>query len=146
MPVEAQRRGVVAEPATTDFEDRPSEILYRLARMHIGAGGQDRADVHERGVALQHAVGDEHQPVANLQFATRTATDRSKRLHSRRISASSRSATWPAAMNKGELDWMGLAAIYSSDEPVLACAKRRVGHKLSSSATVSEAQQNQICA
>ena len=67
MPVETQRRGVVAELATADFEDRPSEILYRLARMHIGARGQDRADVHERRVALQHAVGDEHQPVADLQ-------------------------------------------------------------------------------
>jgi divalent metal cation (Fe/Co/Zn/Cd) transporter len=30
--------------------------------------------------------------------------------------------------------------------PLLALAKRRVGHKLGSSATVSEAAQNQICA
>jgi len=30
--------------------------------------------------------------------------------------------------------------------PLLARAKRRVGHKLSSSATVSEAGQNMICA
>jgi divalent metal cation (Fe/Co/Zn/Cd) transporter len=30
--------------------------------------------------------------------------------------------------------------------PVLARAKRRVGHQLGSSATVSEAEQNQICA
>jgi len=30
--------------------------------------------------------------------------------------------------------------------PLLASAKRRVGHKLNSAATVSEAGQNQICA
>jgi divalent metal cation (Fe/Co/Zn/Cd) transporter len=30
--------------------------------------------------------------------------------------------------------------------PLLAMVKRRVGNKLNSSATVSEAQQNQICA
>jgi len=29
--------------------------------------GQDGRDVHARSVALQHAVGDEHQPVTHLQ-------------------------------------------------------------------------------
>src|SRR5947209_1493620 len=64
MPIETQRRGVVAELATADFEDSPSEVLHRLTGMHVNAGGQDGADVHERGVALQHPVGDEDQPVA----------------------------------------------------------------------------------
>jgi hypothetical protein len=30
--------------------------------------GQDGGDVQARSVALQHAVGDEHQPVAHLQW------------------------------------------------------------------------------
>ena len=68
MPIETQRRGVVAELATADFEDSPSEVLHRLTGMHVDAGGQDGTDVHKRGVALQHPVGDEDQPVANLQW------------------------------------------------------------------------------
>jgi divalent metal cation (Fe/Co/Zn/Cd) transporter len=47
-----------------------------------------------------------------------------------------------------EASWVGigLAAFTAPTMPLLARAKRRVGHKLNSSATVSEAQQNQICA
>ena len=47
-----------------------------------------------------------------------------------------------------EVSWIGigLAAFTAPTMPLLAAAKRRVGHKLGSSATVSEAQQNQICA
>jgi divalent metal cation (Fe/Co/Zn/Cd) transporter len=41
---------------------------------------------------------------------------------------------------------IGLAAFTAPTMPLLARAKRRVGHKLSSAATVSEAAQNQICA
>lgn len=41
---------------------------------------------------------------------------------------------------------IGLAAFTAPTMPLLARAKRRIGHKLNSSATVSEAQQNQICA
>ncbi len=41
---------------------------------------------------------------------------------------------------------IGLAAFTAPTMPLLAAAKRRVGHQLNSSATVSEAQQNQICA
>jgi divalent metal cation (Fe/Co/Zn/Cd) transporter len=41
---------------------------------------------------------------------------------------------------------IGLAAVTAPTMPLLALAKRRVGHKLGSSATVSEAAQNQICA
>ena len=40
---------------------------------------------------------------------------------------------------------IGLAAFTAPTMPLLARAKRRVGHKLSSSATVSEAGQNMIC-
>ncbi|MGZ4371898.1 MAG: cation transporter [Gaiellaceae bacterium] len=41
---------------------------------------------------------------------------------------------------------IGLAAFTAPTMPLLALAKRRVGNKLGSSATVSEAAQNQICA
>ena len=41
---------------------------------------------------------------------------------------------------------IGLASFTAPTMPLLAHAKRQVGRKLNSSATVSEAQQNQICA
>jgi divalent metal cation (Fe/Co/Zn/Cd) transporter len=41
---------------------------------------------------------------------------------------------------------IGLAAFTAPTMPLLARAKRRIGRQLSSSATVSEAAQNQICA
>ena len=47
-----------------------------------------------------------------------------------------------------EVSWVGigLAAVTAPTMPLLARAKRNVGRKLSSSATVSEASQNLICA
>jgi len=47
-----------------------------------------------------------------------------------------------------EASWVGigLAAVTAPTMPLLARAKRNVGRKLSSSATVSEAGQNMICA
>lgn len=47
-----------------------------------------------------------------------------------------------------EASWIGigLAAVTAPTMPLLARAKRRVGRQLGSSATVSEAEQNQICA
>ena len=47
-----------------------------------------------------------------------------------------------------EVSWLGigLAAFTAPTMPLLARAKRRVGRKLNSSATVSEASQNVICA
>jgi len=46
------------------------------------------------------------------------------------------------------VSWVGiaLAAVTAPTMPLLARAKRRVGRRLGSSATVSEAAQNQICA
>jgi divalent metal cation (Fe/Co/Zn/Cd) transporter len=41
---------------------------------------------------------------------------------------------------------IGLAAFTAPTMPLLASAKRRVGRSLGSAATVSEAQQNQLCA
>jgi divalent metal cation (Fe/Co/Zn/Cd) transporter len=47
-----------------------------------------------------------------------------------------------------EASWVGigLAAVTAPTMPLLARAKRRVGRQLGSAATVSEAEQNQICA
>ena len=47
-----------------------------------------------------------------------------------------------------EASWVGigLAAFTAPTMPLLARAKRRVGHELGSAATVGEAEQNQICA
>jgi divalent metal cation (Fe/Co/Zn/Cd) transporter len=47
-----------------------------------------------------------------------------------------------------EASWVGigLAAVTAPTMPLLARAKRRVGHQLGSSATVSESAQNLICA
>jgi divalent metal cation (Fe/Co/Zn/Cd) transporter len=47
-----------------------------------------------------------------------------------------------------DASWIGiaLAAFTAATMPLLALAKRRVGHKLGSSATVQEASQTQLCA
>ena len=41
---------------------------------------------------------------------------------------------------------IGLAAVTAPTMPLLARAKRRVGHRLGSAATVSEGAQNMVCA
>ena len=53
-----------------------------------------------------------------------------------------------AGGHQPQASWVGigLAAFTAPTMPLLARAKRRVGHALSSSATVSESQQNQLCA
>ena len=52
------------------------------------------------------------------------------------------------AGDQPEASWVGigLAAVTAPTMPLLARAKRRVGRQLGSAATVSEAEQNQICA
>jgi hypothetical protein len=39
--------------------------------VHVPAGRQEGRDGHARSVALQHAVGDEHQPVTHLEWQRR---------------------------------------------------------------------------
>ena len=50
--------------------------------------------------------------------------------------------------NEPDASWVGigLAAFTAPTMPLLALAKRRIGHKLGSSATVKEASQTQLCA
>ena len=47
-----------------------------------------------------------------------------------------------------DVSWVGigLAAFTAPTMPILAAAKRRIGHELGSSATVQEASQTQLCA
>ena len=52
MPIETQRRGVIAELTATRMKDRLREVLHRLAGVHVHAVGQDCSDVHARGIAL----------------------------------------------------------------------------------------------
>jgi divalent metal cation (Fe/Co/Zn/Cd) transporter len=53
-----------------------------------------------------------------------------------------------AGADQPEASWVGigLAAVTAPTMPLLAQAKRRVGRQLNSPATISEAEQNQICA
>ena len=53
-----------------------------------------------------------------------------------------------AAGSRPSASWVGvgLAAFTAPTMPLLARAKRRIGHALGSSATISEASQNQLCA
>lgn len=53
-----------------------------------------------------------------------------------------------AGGHEPEVSWVGigLAAFTAATMPLLAMAKRRIGRKLSSSATVQEASQTQLCA
>lgn len=52
-----------------------------------------------------------------------------------------------ATASEPEKSWIGigLAAFTAPTMPLLATAKRRIGHKLGSSATVQEASQTQLC-
>jgi divalent metal cation (Fe/Co/Zn/Cd) transporter len=53
-----------------------------------------------------------------------------------------------AGGNQPGVSWVGigLAAFTAPTMPLLAAAKRRIGHKLGSSATMQEASQTQLCA
>lgn len=66
MPVKTQNGGVIAQFSATGRDDGVSQVLHRFPRMSLAAGGQDRQSVDCRGVAFEHAVGEEHQPVAGL--------------------------------------------------------------------------------
>ena len=61
------RGGVVLERRTRRVEDHLREVLDRFARVLVAVGGDHRRDVDVLRVALQHAVGEEHQPVTRLQ-------------------------------------------------------------------------------
>ena len=68
MPVEAQRRRVVSELTLGGLEDNMREVLHGFARMQLATGCQHRRDVDARGVSLQHAVGEEQDSVAWLEW------------------------------------------------------------------------------
>src|SRR4051794_14375113 len=67
VPVKAQRRRVVAQLAVGGVEDDLREMLHGLARVQLATGGEDGCDVDALGVSLEHAVGEEQDPVARLE-------------------------------------------------------------------------------
>ena len=65
MPVKAHDRRVVFRRTVGGLEYRVHEVLHRFPRVHLRPGLDQGFDVH--GVALRHAVGEEHQSVTGLQ-------------------------------------------------------------------------------
>src|SRR5690242_12051192 len=66
VPVEAERGRVIDEVPAGCGEDGLREVLYCLPRVEVGAAGDHGCDVDVAGVALQHAVGEEEQPVSRF--------------------------------------------------------------------------------
>ena len=67
MPVQAHGGGVVFELAAGRVEDGLDKVLHGFPRVHFPAARHYRRDVDAVSVALQHAVGEEHQPVPRLK-------------------------------------------------------------------------------
>ena len=67
VPVEAHHRGVVLQVAAGGPEDGRAELVHDLPRVQVGAAGQGLGDVEVHGVALLHAVGQQHYPVTRFQ-------------------------------------------------------------------------------
>jgi len=67
VPVEAQGGGVVGEFPAEGVEDSVRQVLDGLAWMQMRALQDERRDVKALGIAFEHPVGQEEQPVAGLQ-------------------------------------------------------------------------------
>jgi hypothetical protein len=66
-PVEDHDGGVVAEVAAGGAQDRRAECVDQLAGMQVAGVAEGVGDVEVAGVAFQHAVGDEDDPITRLQ-------------------------------------------------------------------------------
>src|SRR6476659_10329601 len=67
VPVKAHGGRVVVECACCRVQDCLDDVLHGFARVHICAGGEHGCDVDVGGVALDDAVGEEHEAVTGLQ-------------------------------------------------------------------------------
>ena len=67
VPVQAQRRGVVAQCSAAGLHGASDEALNRFARVVSAARGEHGADIDRGGVALQYAVGEKHQAIARFK-------------------------------------------------------------------------------
>ena len=63
VPVEDHDGGVVAEVAAGGVQDRGAERVDDFAGMQVAGLAECGGDVEVRGVAFEHAVGDEDEPV-----------------------------------------------------------------------------------
>jgi divalent metal cation (Fe/Co/Zn/Cd) transporter len=132
---------------------------WHLAEFGIALG----AGIAAGSVALTSFAGDSlvevlaASAIVWLFSAGRGASERAERLAQRFIAATyfllvayivSHAVYDLVAGSRPSASWVGvgLAAFTAPTMPLLARAKRKVGHALNSSATVSEAAQNQICA
>src|SRR3954451_20883547 len=66
MPVKTEGGRVVFQRAVGRLKDRLDEVLYGFPRMHLRATREQHFDV-DVAVALEDAIGEEHQAVARLQ-------------------------------------------------------------------------------
>lgn len=68
VPVEAHRRGVVAECASGDFEDAVRQLTNRFSGVQGMGCGDDGGKVEGGSVAFQHAVGQEDDSIAGFEL------------------------------------------------------------------------------
>src|SRR3954464_10371602 len=96
-------------------------MLDGFARMHFSTGRQNRRDVDAFGVSLEHAVGEEHDPVAWLKwqrlYAVLVARDDSERWVGREFQAFDATVTEPQRRRVTRVDdGRGLCAqVHSRD-------------------------------
>ncbi len=153
-----------APTARTELEQRARRLahlgnLWHLAEFAIALG----AGIAAGSVALTSFAGDSlvellaALAIVWLFSAGRGASARAERRAQQLIAGSyfllvayitSHALYDLVAGSRPSASWIGvgLAAFTAPTMPLLARAKRRVGRALNSSATVSEAGQNQICA
>jgi len=105
VPVKAQDRGVVAQVSAAGPDDRSREVLDRLPGVQVPARGQDGEGIDRPDVALQHAVGQEHEPVAGLERKLLDAVRLGHRGGERQI--------------RGEVHALGDGRFFFTDLPVL---------------------------
>ena len=68
VPIEDQDSGVVAEVTRGRAEYCGAKFMDDFAGMQIAGLSEGPGDVEPRSVAFQHAVGDEDEPIAGLQW------------------------------------------------------------------------------
>ena len=68
VPVEDQDRGVVAEVACGRAEYCCAKFVDDFAGMQVAGLAEGGRDVETCSVAFQHAVGDEDEPIAGLEW------------------------------------------------------------------------------
>lgn len=66
VPVEDQQAGVIGQDGSGDFDNEIAEDPHDLPGVQRAQVQQLRGEVQGGGAAFEHAVGEQHQPVAGL--------------------------------------------------------------------------------